>query len=159
MTVMLSMSSIDRSHRPSLARLAFAILMSTPVWAQNAVHEATFSCPAAIDVTEMAAPVSGWQMSSFRVKRKFERISIYNGKNGGQEFELAPDDQTEEHNRITQIWRLGEYRSMNIFLRCRYSGTQVVLSKDVPDSFKTCTFTFESDKRGKITGASSFVCN
>src|SRR6185295_4731511 len=63
---------------------------------------------------------------------EFERINIYNGKPGGEEYDLAPDYQTEAGRKITQIWFLKDYRSMNIFVRCRYRGTNAVTTLDVP---------------------------
>jgi hypothetical protein len=154
----LAISSVDSYSRLSFAFVALALLMARPISSDNAVHEKTLSCPATIDVGETATAVSGWQASNRVVKRKFERVSIYNGKNGGQEFDLAPDNEKQEHGRITQIWRLSGYRSMNIFLRCRYSGTEAVLSRDIPAGFETCTFVFSLDKSGNITATSSFAC-
>jgi hypothetical protein len=155
MTAMLFMSSTDHLV---IVYVAFAILISRPVCAQDKTRKAPLSCPASIEVTETAGAVSGWKIEDAKAKRAFERISIYNGTNGDREFELAPDDQKEERSRITQTWYLRGYRSMNMFLRCRYSGTQVVLSKDIPEGLETCVFAFSSDKSGKITGTSSFVC-
>src|SRR4051812_14300227 len=88
----------------------------------------------------------------------FDRVSIYNGKQGGQEYELAPDDDKKAGTKVTQIWMLKDYRSMNIFLRCRYQGTQVVRTLDIPASLQACTFVFDISRNGKITGGRSFAC-
>lgn len=149
------MSLTDRLR---IAYLGLSIFISGPVCAQEKARAAPLSCPANIEVTETAFAVSGWKIADAKANRTFERISIYNGTNGASEFELAPDDQKEEHGRVTQTWYLRGYRSMNMFLRCRYRDTQVVLSKDIPEGLEACVFAFTSDKSGKITGASSFVC-
>jgi hypothetical protein len=90
--------------------------------------------------------------------REFERIDIYNGKPGGEEYDLAPDDQTEAGRKITQLWLLKDYRSMPVFVRCRYRGTNAVTTLDVPAKYRTCTFTFEMDKKNTITGKPEFSC-
>jgi len=88
----------------------------------------------------------------------FERINIYNGKPGGEEYDLAPDDQTEAGPKITQVWFLKDYRSMAIFVRCRYRGTSAVTTLDVPAKYQKCTLTFEMDKKQNIIGKSEFSC-
>ena len=88
----------------------------------------------------------------------FDRVSIFNGKQGGREYDLAPDDEKSARGKITQTWFLKDYRSMNIFLRCRYQGTEMVTSTDIPANIQTCTFTFDISRNGKITGGRSFAC-
>lgn len=100
----------------------------------------TFTCPAT------------------HAQHPFDRVSIYNGKQGGQEYELAPDDDKKVGVKVTQKWSLKDYRSMNIFLRCRYQGTDAVISKDIPSNIQTCTFVFNISPKGAITGGRGFVC-
>jgi hypothetical protein len=88
----------------------------------------------------------------------FDRVSIYNGKPGGQEYELAPDDEKKVRGKVTQPWFLKDYRTMNIFLRCRYQGTEMAIFKDIPANIQTCTFAFDISPKGDITGGRSFAC-
>ena len=150
---MLSRRTLDHNSPLRIASVVVAILTAQPLCAQTEL-----SCPSAIDVVETAAPVSGWQSASVTAKHRFERISIYNGKNGVQEYDLAPDDEKQDHGRVTEVWHLADYRTMNIFLRCRYAGTELVLSKDIPVHFQNCTLSFAMDKSGNIGGTSSFTC-
>jgi hypothetical protein len=90
--------------------------------------------------------------------REFERINIYNGKPGGEEYDLAPDRESQTAGRITQTWLLENYRSMDIFIRCRYHRTDAVKTLDVPAKYQKCTFTFQLDKQHKISGKSVFSC-
>jgi hypothetical protein len=89
---------------------------------------------------------------------EFERINIYNGKPGGEEYDLAPDGEGNSGGKITQTWVLKDYRSMNIFVRCRYRGTRAVTTMDVPAKLQKCTFTFELDKKNHITVKPEFSC-
>jgi hypothetical protein len=155
------MSSSDPGCRFLLiACAAFAVLAARPICAaQNQTGDHELSCPATIDVSEQATPVAGWEAeNSAAAKQKFERVSIYNGQPGGKEFDLAPDDQKNDHGRITQVWHLEGYRDMNLFLRCRYRNTQAVLYRNIPAGLKNCTFIFIIDKSGKITETLSFAC-
>jgi len=61
-----------------------------------------------------------------------KRVSIYNVDKEGREYDLAPDDQARTGGKIVQAWKLQDYRSMEIFLRCRYHETAVVLNTEAP---------------------------
>lgn len=115
-------------------------------------------CPATIEVDESVLPIPGWSTDSAKQQRRFERISIFNGNVGGKEFELAPDNQKEVGNRVTQTWILEGYRTMNIFLRCRYHDTSVVVYKDLPPEIERCTLRFSADRKGTIIGQSEMAC-
>ncbi len=89
---------------------------------------------------------------------EFLRINIYNGKPGGEEYDLAPDDEHKSGRKITQVWNVKDYRSMPVFVRCRYRGTDAVKDVTVPTEYRKCTFTFEMDKNNEIVGKSEFSC-
>jgi hypothetical protein len=153
------MSSISQKLVRGAAIGFLSLVPALGGWSQAApLPQETLTCPASIKVTESAAPMQGWKSSSSTVERKFERISIYNGKDGEKEFELAPDVQMEQGKAVVQTWHLKGYRTMNLFMRCRYRGTSVVVSADLPLPIDTCTFTFEIDKKGRITGKPRMSC-
>jgi hypothetical protein len=85
----------------------------------------TFSCPAALE------------------GHKFLRPSIYNGTPGSKEYELAPDDDSHGAS-VRQIWKLSDYREVNLFVRCRYADTEAVVVKDLPKPLQTCLFTWRN---------------
>jgi hypothetical protein len=85
-------------------------------------------------------------------------ISVYNSKSGGQEYDLAPDDEKRQENRITQTWMLKGYRSMNIFLRCRYRGTSAVLTMGLAVRIESCVLRFTADNQGRVSGESDMEC-
>src|SRR5262249_4257668 len=116
------------------------------------------TCPESVKVTETAALAPGWKASSGQSEHAFERISVYNGAAGGKEYELAPDDEKNSAGKIIQTWKLKDYRTMNLFLRCRYHDTAAVLFMDLPANLTTCTFTFTLDKKGNFLGKSSMIC-
>lgn len=118
----------------------------------------TLACPETITATETAQMTGGWQSTTAKVERRFERASVYNGKQGAEEYELAPDDEKAGGRAIVQTWFLKDYRTMNLFLRCRYYHTAVTLAMDLPARLKTCTFTFELHKDGTITGKPAALC-
>jgi len=136
----------------------FYALTTTLAYPQAKPVSAPFGCPDTITVTESAPPAEGWEAGGGKVERWFERASVYNGKPGGREYELAPENQKQQGKKITQVWHLKPYRTMNIFLRCRYRDTPVVLSRDIPANLGACTLTFDTDTKGRILGKSRFVC-
>ena len=118
----------------------------------------TVACPDSITVTEGAEAAGGWRSVSAKVEHRFERVSVFNGKQGAEEYDLAPDDEKTAGRATVQTWVLKDYRSMNLFLRCRYHDTAVTLDKDLTAPLQTCTLTFEIRKDGTITGKSVAVC-
>jgi predicted S18 family serine protease len=126
--------------------------------AAGAARAQTVSCPASITVLETVQAPAGWQSGAVKAVHKFERVSIFNGKQGGQEYDLAPDDEKGSGRAVVQTWFLKDYRSMNLFMRCRYRGTEATLAIDLPPPLETCTFTFELRKDGAIIGEPTAVC-
>lgn len=59
---------------------------------------------------------------------------------------------------FTQVWRLGDYRDMNLFLRCRYRNTDAVLNIDLTRPLQTCTCRFRLDPKGELLGQSVVTC-
>ena len=127
------------------ARFAAVVVLAAPVWAQ----QAGVTCPSIIKVTDA---------SGRTVEHKYERISVFNGRSGGAEYDLAPDDEKKTGSRMTQMWFLSEYRSMPLFVRCRYTGTVSVVDLDLAAALKTCTQQFNIDRNGKISGPFEMVC-
>lgn len=140
-----------------IPRTSFAILAA--IFAARAQSFSTgLSCPEKVTVSETIAPAQGWKASPSQSERAFERVSIFNGIAGGKEYELAPDGEKQAGGKIVQTWKLKDYRSMNIFLRCRYHDTPAVLLRDLPENLATCTLTFALDKKGNCIGKSTVVC-
>jgi hypothetical protein len=116
------------------------------------------SCPETLKVVETAAPPAGWKAAGGQSEHPFQRVSIYNGIPGGQEYDLAPDAEKSVAGKTIQTWNLKDYRTMNLFLRCRYHDTSATLFMDVPASYTSCTFTFTLDKKGVFIGKSNLLC-
>jgi len=119
---------------------------------------APLSCPETPKVTETATPIAGWKAAAGQSGHAFQRVSVYNAPPGGQEYDLAPDGEKNTAGKILQTWNLKDYRSMNLFVRCRYHDTSATLFMDVPASYTNCTFTFTLDNQGNFLGKSSLLC-
>ncbi len=138
--------------------LLLGVTVTPRVDAQVRTGASSVTCPATIEVTESASLVPGWTSAPGKRVRKFENASIYNGEPGGKEFELAPDEQKDDGAKVLQTWRLRGYRTMNVFLRCRYQDTAAALQIDLPLRIETCTFRFSITKKGAIVGSRELVC-
>lgn len=153
------MLSTDRGLSPNLCSVVLAFCGCAILSAQPARAPQPLSCPATVTVNESITPPSPWQSRTPSVERTFERISVYNGKDGGEEFELAPDDERKAGNSILQTWNLKPYRTMNIFIRCRYRNTGALLWMNLPAEIGQCKLRFQADSRGRIVGKSSMECH
>lgn len=154
------MSSIERSLWRRLAiACSLAFLASATGYAQQKQPSNSVVCPANITVEESAAPAPSWSVAPAKSQHSFERISVYNVGADNQEFDLAPDDQKEKGAKITQTWKVKDYRSLKVFMRCRYSGTSVVLLRELPPDVTACTLQFTNTANGIVAGESSMDCH
>jgi hypothetical protein len=141
----------------SIVVLAWATF-ALPVPPQQAHGaEPGLSCPAHVTIAETATSAEGWTVRGSQAEKPFERISVFN-KDSAHEYDLAPDGQKQDGSKVSQTWELNSYRTLPLFLTCRYRGTAVVLVKELPRSVATCTLSFRTDRNGEITGASTMVC-
>jgi hypothetical protein len=152
------MSSIERSLRLGFLGCSLALFASSVGYAQQKQPATPVACPAKITVEETTSPVASWTVAPAKSQHSFERISVYNVGADGQEFDLAPDDQKEKGKKITQTWNVKDYRSLKVFMRCRYSDTSVVLLRELPPDVTTCTLRFTYAASGIAAGESSMEC-
>ncbi|MGD0930600.1 MAG: STY0301 family protein [Candidatus Korobacteraceae bacterium] len=152
------MSSIERCLRLGLLGCSLAFSASAAGHAQQKQISTPAVCPASITVEETTAPAPNWSVAPAKSEHNFERISVYNVGADGQEFDLAPDDQKEKGKKITQTWNVKDYRSLKVFMRCRYQDTSVVLLRELPSAVTTCTLRFTDAANGIVAGESSMEC-
>lgn len=93
-----------------------------------------------------------------KTEHKFARPSIFNGTPGKQEYELAPDDTQTKGRQVRETWNIGDYRDMNLFVRCRYLGTSATVVIDIPAPVKTCVFSFQNVPGNHPVAYPVFVC-
>lgn len=121
-------------------------------------QSAAFACPATIPVSETAAPLDGWTAEAASSTHRFKMPKIYNGKSGGEEYELKPDGQKTAGKKTIFLWKLTDYRDLNLFVRCVYHGTSATVTADIPAALKTCTATLELTPKGEVIGRSEMAC-
>jgi hypothetical protein len=152
------MSSLERSLWLGFFGCSLVFLASVAGYAQQKESSHAVVCPANITVEETTAPAPDWSVAPAKSQHNFERISVYNVGAHRQEFDLAPDDQKEKGKQITQTWNVKDYRSLKVFMRCRYSDTSVVLLRELPPEVTTCTLRFTNSAKGIVAGESSMDC-
>src|ERR1700722_2352861 len=107
MTEIPFMSLSDRQRIPSWFSVMLALVLTAPAaiaQKNDARHEV--SCPPSIRVTETVAAVHGWKGSTMSEERAFDSVSVYNGEDGGKEYDLAPDDQQQRGKKTIATWNL-----------------------------------------------------
>jgi hypothetical protein len=150
------MSSNDlwRIALATLLCLACAAMLSSQTAAP-----ARFTCPSTIAIAETPSVQPPWHAEAARSDHSFQRPSIYNGQPGGQEYDLAPDDEKNQGRQVHQTWDLSGYRSMNLFVRCRYNGTAATLVSNLATQLKTCSFSFRNVEGNQPVASPSFECH
>jgi hypothetical protein len=133
-------------------------LVALPFAAAAGGQTAAFACPATLTVAETAAPLDGWASEAASSKHNFKMPKVYNGKPGGEEYELKPDGQKTAGRKTIFLWKLSDYRDLNLFVRCVYHGTNATVTADLPAALKTCTATLELSPKGEVLGRSEMAC-
>jgi hypothetical protein len=142
-----------------LALSAGLLLAAQSILSSQSTPAATpFTCPASIAVTGTASAAPPWQAESAKSDHKFQRPSLYNGTPGKQEYELAPDDTQNQSRQVRQTWNLADYRQMNLFVRCRYSGTAATVVTNIPAQLKSCVFSFHNVGGDQPVASPVFEC-
>lgn len=111
-------------------------------------------CPSEIN----GAPPTGWSGPDAPKAAPFERISVFNRDKDGQEYDLAPDDESKKGKLIIQHWKLTDYRDLPLLVRCHYKGSDAAIARDLPPELKVCELRFRLDARGHITSGSEAEC-
>jgi hypothetical protein len=103
---------------------------------------AAFACPASITVSETAAALDGWSAEPGSSKHRFRK----------------PDGQKTVGKKTIFLWKLSDYRDLNLFVRCVYHGTPATVTANIPAALTTCTATLELTPKGEVIGRSEMTC-
>jgi hypothetical protein len=153
--VIITMSSTRRYFGRCI--LLASILSVGRLYGQE-VPGVPFGCPASLQGSVSLAPPAGWQAKTSSPKLSLQGVSIYNLREDGlREFELAPDESHRHVNHVTQLWNLGGYRTLKIYVRCIFDQ-QVSISREIPIALTTCQMEFDVDKLSRMMGSPKISC-
>ncbi|MBP2291129.1 STY0301 family protein [Azospirillum rugosum] len=144
------------------------ILLSTllALCASHAVA-AEVRCPANLTVQAQPDAPGGWSPYPAKDSHAFAGVSLVEGDRAKEMASpapatLAPDRNLRRGRSETQQWDFIGPRRDNVFLLCRYTGTQATIALDLPREVRRCQFTFEIDARGAMVDsprtAPQFLC-
>ena len=75
---------------------------------------------------------------------------------------LEPDRSLRRGRSETRQWDFPAARRSNVFLVCRYAGTEATLAIDLPRTVRRCQIVEETDARGMVlekpAAAPQFLC-
>lgn len=126
-----------------------AVLLSAPMVA------AEVRCPASLTVQAQPDALGGWAPYPAKDSHVFSGVSLVEGDRVKEmaapaPATLAPERTVRRGRSETQLWEFIGPRRDNVFLVCRYAGTQATIALDLPREVRRCQFTFEIDARGAM---------
>jgi hypothetical protein len=125
--------------------VALAIAASTPVWAADVIR-----CPSKIEVTQrLAVQVPGWSVSSDGMPHQLAGLTFFDD-NPAEKASLVPDKQAHSGGKTVASWRFPA-SVRPTWVACRYTGTDIVLTRELPKSVRTCAITYST--RESIEGS------
>ena len=93
-------------------------------------------CPATVQVKEqLAAPVAGWTAASDGMPHQLAGLTFFDGR-PEEKASLAPDSQ----NQTAAVWKFAG--GGPTWVMCRYSGTGITLTRELPRGTSTCTASY-----------------
>ena len=98
-------------------------------------------CPPTIGVKQqLAAQVPGWSIASEGLPRQLAGLTFFDGK-PEEKASLAPDKQVGVKGKTVASWTFG-VSGRPIWAACRYSSTDIVLTRELPKNIRTCAVTY-----------------
>ncbi len=118
--------------------------------AANSLH-----CPQRINSEQsISTQEAGWLSSQIAKSHPFLGVSFFVGPLENK-VELAPQSETKRGPTTVSTWAIDQSRGPHN-LACSYSGTSVVLVKNLPVSIKSCSIS--SNRRSQRVDARSLTC-
>ena len=149
---------------PILAALALLLagaVLATPVLG-NEVR-----CPPCLTVQAQPEAPGGWSPYPAKDQHAFTGISLVEGDRTERMASpapaaLEPDRSLRRGRSETRQWDFPAARRSNVFLVCRYAGTEATLAIDLPRTVRRCRIVEETDARGMVlekpAAAPQFLC-
>ncbi|WP_454018203.1 STY0301 family protein [Azospirillum sp. Marseille-Q6669] len=124
-------------------------------------------CPASLAVQAQPEAPGGWSPYPAKDQHAFVGVALVEGERPTQmaapaPAALEPDRSLRRGRSEVRQWDFPAARRNNVFLICRYAGTQATLAIDLPRTVRRCQITEETDARGivldKPATAPQFLC-
>jgi hypothetical protein len=101
------------------------------------------NCPPTIAVKQqLTAPVPGWSVTSDGMPHQLAGLTFFDGK-PEDKASLAPDKQVVIKGKSVASWMF-VVSGRPIWAACQYAGTNVVLTRELPRSTRTCSITYNA---------------
>lgn len=112
------------------------IIAASPLGAADLVH-----CPPTIAVKQqLAVQPPGWSVTSDGMPHELAGLTFFDGK-PEDKASLAPDKSVVVNGKTVASWIFGA-SSRPIWAACQYARTNVVLTRELPGSTRTCSITY-----------------
>ena len=100
-------------------------------------------CPKTIQVKQqLAVPVAGWMAASDGMPHQLAGLTFFDGK-PEEKASLAPDGEAAQRNQTISTWKFDKTRPT--WVMCRYSGTSVTLTRELPRGTSMCKVAYSRD--------------
>jgi hypothetical protein len=98
-------------------------------------------CPPRIEVNQrLAVQFPRWSAISDQIPHQFAGLTFFDG-NPRDQASLAPDKQTTVNGKTVALWTFG-VSGGRIWVACRYAATDVMLTRELPRTVRTCSITY-----------------
>ncbi|QCN96315.1 hypothetical protein D3093_01390 [Azospirillum argentinense] len=136
-----------------LRALIFLTVLVTATAAPALANEVR--CPASLTVQAQPEAPGGWSPYPAKDQHAFAGVTLVEGDRAAQmaapaPTALEPDRNLRRGRSDIRQWDFPAARRDNVFLICRYAGTQATLAIDLPRTVRRCQITEETDARGIV---------
>jgi hypothetical protein len=130
----------------------FVLCLVTFYFEQNCWAE-EISCPISIKVDEKITDIpSSWEPVINPQGHHLDNVALYYG-HPKEMASLVPDQETKDK----AIWRFPNKESEKYWLACNYSGTEIMLVKQLPHGLSQCEVTYNLSDSGQLLSIKSVI--
>jgi hypothetical protein len=118
------------------------VVIATLLLACSALAQQTY-CPDSISVIQSITKTpDGWTASQDKLPTTLSAVTFFSGP-PEEQASLVYDKWTKRNGLADAVWHFTPTASPAIWMSCRYSSTQIVLSKRLPARITDCTVTYD----------------
>ena len=100
-------------------------------------------CPESVSVTQSVEKTpDGWTATQDKLPTALATVTFFSGP-PEQEASLVYDRWSNRNGLAFAVWHFPAKATPPIWISCRYSYTQVILSKQLPAGVSQCTVTYD----------------
>jgi hypothetical protein len=145
---------LNNAENPMKKYLCAALFVPILCWA----GADPIDCPSTLDVKSSANPPAGWQVANLSAVNALDRVGFYSGP-PAERASLVPDRTQNKKGESQDTWLFSPNAPEAIWVACFYTGTTLIVAKEVEHGVKSCSVRYKTTRSGSRLSVIEGHCN